>query len=137
MVEVERDATGPAAPGGRFRRLNEAEIEAYDLIPTDLAVRVRVVRLPMPGPYAGITFGRVVVLGRDVPADGGSSLLAHELVHVRQWSDLGVIGFSARYLSQFASGLVRLRSWKAAYHQIGAEREARASAEEWRRRKTL
>jgi hypothetical protein len=126
-----------SSPSGtrRVRRLTTAEIAAYDVVPRELAAKVRIIRLPLPGPYDGITVGRFVFLGRDVDDDGWSTLLAHELVHVRQWSELGVIGFLARYLSQFVVGLVRLRSWNAAYRHIEAELEARAGAAEWRRRR--
>ena len=31
-------------------------------------------------------------------------LVIHELVHVRQWNDLGVIGFLSRYLTDYLRG---------------------------------
>lgn len=121
------------APGGpRVRRLGSAELAAYDVLGPDLAARVRLVRVPrVPGPFVAITLGRVVLLGTDVAADGTSPLLAHELVHVRQWNELGVPGFLARYLVAFGRGLWRHRSWMAAYRDIGLEREARMGAEAW------
>lgn len=117
------------------RRLNDIELDSYDLLPADLARRVSVVRIPfIPGGYQGITLGRYVLLARDVAADGTSTLLAHELVHVRQWRDQGLLGFSYRYLRDFLSNLVRTRSWKRAYRDIPAELEASREATDWQRR---
>lgn len=105
------------------------------MLPADLARRVRVVRVPgLPGGYGGMTLGRVVLLARAVPADGTSPLLAHELVHVRQWAELGVVGFAARYLADFVAGLRRHRRWRPAYLDIGLESSARAEADAWRHR---
>ncbi|MCP3991074.1 MAG: hypothetical protein GY724_18505 [Actinomycetia bacterium] len=127
--------TDGTATNRRVRPLTRDEMAAYDLIPAELASRVRVIRAPIPGPYQGVALGRLVFIGRDIATDGSSTLLAHELVHVRQWSELGVIGFGVRYLSQFVTGLAKTRRWSAAYRQIDIEREARSSAEEWRLRR--
>ncbi len=119
------------------RRLSEVEVESYDVCPPELARRVRVIKIPLiPGGYAGMTLGRTVLLAKDVAADGDSSLLAHELVHVRQWSDQGVLGFSWRYVTSFAKNLKTERAWNAAYRQIDAEVEARVETTDWRRRKS-
>lgn len=101
-----------------------------------LAARVRLVRIPnLLGPYDGITLGVIVLLTKDVPADGWSRLIAHELVHVRQWSDQGVIRFAWTYLTQFVIGLARTRNWQQAYRQIEAEVEARGITDDWQRRR--
>lgn len=119
------------------RSLNAAELESYDMVSADIARRVRVVQIPfIPGGYAGMTLGRTILLAREVGADGDSALLAHELVHVRQWNELGIVGFSGRYLSSFARNLVRHRRWKAAYHDIDAELEAKQETTDWLRRRT-
>ncbi len=119
----------------RVRALTPHEIEAYDLISPDLLRTVRVVDIPfVPGGFAGITLGRWVCLADPQPTTGESSLLAHELVHVRQWSEQGVVRFSANYLWSFARGLREHRNWDAAYRAIPAEVEARAEAIEWLRR---
>lgn len=121
-----------AASGRRVRRLSSVEIDVYDVLAPELASRVRLVRIPKPpGPYVGITIGRFVFLTRTVPPGQTSSLLAHELVHVRQWQELGAIGFIYRYLADFGQGLRRHRSWHAAYRGIKAEQEARAEAHGW------
>jgi hypothetical protein len=121
-----------AVPG---RPLNETEVEAYDVVRPGLARRVRLVRVPgLPGGYAGMTLGRFVLLARPVPDDGTSPLLAHELVHVRQWAELGVAGFAARYLGGFGRAFRRHRRWRPAYLDIGLEVQARIEATAWRRR---
>lgn len=131
---------GPAEarPGARVRRLTNAEIAAYDHIDPRLALRVRLVDLPyIPGGYTGITLGRWVGLAEIQSDDGTSTLIAHELVHVRQWQEQGVLGFSTRYIGAFLRGLVRHRRWRTAYLEIPAETEARAEALSWKRRTGL
>jgi hypothetical protein len=97
---------------------------------------VRVVRIPpVIGRYSGITIGRFVCLASDADDDGSSQLMAHELVHVRQWNELGVVGFLVGYLGAFARGLWRERSWHAAYRQIPAEQEAYQLAKHWAERR--
>ena len=76
------------------RKLKEAEVDAYDVLPLELAKKVWVFQLPkLRGPFAGITLGRLVLVARPVGEKGTSKLLAHELVHVRQWSELGFAGY--------------------------------------------
>ncbi len=119
------------------RPLNEQEIEAYDVVSPDVAKRVRVFKIPfIPGGYSGMTLGTTILLATDVDDDGDSALMAHELVHVRQWSDLGVARFSGRYISSFARGLARHKRWNEAYRGIDAEVEARKETTDWIRRKT-
>lgn len=128
--------TDGTAATERVRRLNATEIESYDVLPSELATRARIIRVPfLVGSYQGAVLGRNVFLRGVVPADGESRLLAHELVHVRQWSELGVVGFSYRYVSQFLRGLVRTRSWPKAYSQIEVEVEARQIADDWHGRR--
>ncbi|MDH3683106.1 MAG: hypothetical protein OEV40_24525 [Acidimicrobiia bacterium] len=116
----------------RIRRLTSEEVDAYHLISADLSQRVWVVRIPdLPGPYAGLALGRFVFLAREVPPSGSSLLLAHELVHVRQWAELGIAGFLFRYLRDFSRGLKQHRNWQKAYRQIDAEEEARRLVDQW------
>jgi hypothetical protein len=120
----------------RIRRLTSTEIEAYDHIPSELARKVWLVDIGyLPGPYLGLTLGRFVLLADMGPATGTDLLLAHELVHVRQWTELGVAGFSYRYLRDFAVGLRRHRRWRIAYAQIEAEEEARRLTDAWAQRR--
>ena len=127
-----------ATSNRRVRKLTSQEIASYDVISDELASRVKVIRVPfLLGSYQGMALGRFVFLRRNVPADGESLLLAHELVHVRQWSELGVVGFSVRYVAQFVAGLARTRSWNKAYKQIEIEQEAERTAVEWQQRGNL
>lgn len=118
-----------------FRKLTDQEIESYDVLPVELAKKVRVVRLPpVGGPFHGITLGRYVFLGKSTCQQGSSSLLAHELVHVRQWHELGVAGYLLHYVPDFVSGLRKHKSWMPAYRDIKAEVEARDDARRWKQR---
>jgi hypothetical protein len=76
-----------------------------------------------------MTLGRHVLLVRG--HEDRPTLLAHELVHVRQYADQGHVRFLARYVRDWAMGLVRLRSHREAYLAIPAEVEARAEAKRW------
>lgn len=114
------------------RRLTETEIDCYDVLPPELARRVVVVQLPvLPGPYAGLTIGPLIVLERPIDPDHPEALLAHELVHVRQFADQGVLKFTVDYNTAFLRNLVRFRRWNRAYRAIPAEEEARAEAGRW------
>lgn len=118
------------------RPLNGVELDAYDHIPRALAVRVRIHRVrALPGGYAGMTLGYRILLSRDERRDGSSALLAHELVHVRQWAERGLVGFSAGYLASFGRGLRHHRRWRPAYHDIEDEIDAREETARWLRRR--
>ncbi len=114
------------------RRLNNEELAAYGHIPRALAQRVRVIEIPaLPGQYVGVTLGRHILLAEAVSDRGDSALLAHELVHVRQWKEQGPWRFAFAYSSSFVKALVRTRSWQQSYNQIPAEVEARQEATRW------
>jgi hypothetical protein len=55
-------------------------------------------------------------------------LLVHELVHVRQWGELGVIRFLWRYLTGYLGGRWKGLGHHAAYLAIPLEVEARVTA---------
>jgi Domain of unknown function (DUF4157) len=55
-------------------------------------------------------------------------LLIHELVHVRQWGELGVIRFLWRYLTGYLNGRWKGLGHHAAYLAIPLEVEARVAA---------
>lgn len=83
-------------------------------------------RFSAPGATA-ITFGRVVFIReRGV---GSARLRRHELVHVRQWADLGVAGFLRRYLGAYLRWRLRGYPHLGAYRRIPLEVEA-----EWQAR---
>ncbi len=118
-----------------MRRLEGAELAAYDLIDPELSRLVRVVKVPVLAPgSSGMTIGRFVFLTTDVDRSGGRTLLAHELVHVRQYAEVGMVCFLLRYLRDYAVALRRLRSHRRAYLAIPAEVEARDEAAAWARR---
>lgn len=89
------------------------------------ACRVVPVRWLLPG-AAAMTLGRSVLVRRDRLAD--VALLAHELVHVRQWREQGRVRFAARYTADYLRGRVAGLSHRAAYRSIPAEVEARGVA---------
>ena len=51
-------------------------------------------------------------------------LLHHESVHVRQWRELGVVGFLVRYLGAYFRGRLAGYSHRGAYRRIPLEVEA-------------
>ena len=117
------------------RRLTDAELAAYDHVPRPVAARARLyaTRLVAPG-YAGTTLGRHVLLRTDPGPGALSTLVAHELVHVHQYAEHGLVRFLAQYGRDYLRHLVRLRSHDAAYRAIRAEVEARARTEAWAQR---
>jgi hypothetical protein len=71
---------------------------------------------------AAITLGRLVSVRADRVGD--ERLLRHELVHVRQWRQLGALRFAARYLGAYLRGRLAGRSHLEAYRRIPLEVEA-------------
>jgi len=80
-----------------------------------------VTRLVLPG-AAATTIGRFVFIRPS--AVGSRRLRDHELVHVRQWRDLGVVRFLWRYLGAYVRWRVRRYPHWAAYRRIPLEIEA-------------
>lgn len=80
-----------------------------------------VTRLVAPG-AAATTLGRWVLIRPD--ALGSTRLIRHELVHVRQWRQLGVGGFLRRYLAAYVRWRLRRYPHWAAYRRIPLEIEA-------------
>ena len=85
---------------------------------------------PVPPGANGITIGPVVSLRK--AAAGDQHLLRHEAVHVRQWRELGFIGFLRRYLGAYLTWRLRGYGHWAAYRRIPLEVEA-----EWEARHPL
>jgi hypothetical protein len=77
---------------------------------------------PVPRGSDGITIGSVVCIRAG--AAGRPRLLRHEVVHVVQWSDFGVVGFLTRYLGAYLRWRVLGYSHKGAYRRIPFEVEA-------------
>lgn len=51
-------------------------------------------------------------------------IIAHELVHARQWKTKGVVGFLLHYLSDYLKGRARRMGHREAYRAIRLEAEA-------------
>ena len=77
---------------------------------------------PVPRGSAAITLGSLVIVRRAYAGD--AQLLRHERVHVRQWRELGYLGFLRRYLGAYAAGRLRGYGHLAAYRRIPLEIEA-------------
>lgn len=75
----------------------------------------------------GITLGRRVYLAAGVAMDRMEELIRHELAHVRQVNELGLIRFHARYLAEYVRHRRAGLSSAEAYSEISFEREARAA----------
>ena len=117
-----------------MRRLTAQEMARYDLVSSEVSRRARVQKVPLLAPGShGMTVGRLILVLRDDDRSGKRTLLAHELVHVEQYAELGVVRFLRRYLREYFNNLRRLRSHRQAYLAISFEAEARAAAERWRR----
>ena len=103
------------------------DAKAFEHVPEADRRRARVLVVPalMPG-AAGMTLGRWIVIRRGHEHD--RSLLAHELVHVRQWREVGTVRFLWRYLGAYARGRVRGLRHRDAYAAIPLEQEARATS---------
>ena len=82
---------------------------------------------PVAPGAAATTLGSLVLVRRGRADD--ALLLTHELVHVRQWRVLGVVGFLRRYLGAYLGWRLRGYPHWAAYRRIPIEIEA-----EWLRR---
>ncbi len=86
--------------------------------------RARLIVVPVLTPgIVAMTVGRFVFLRRRHEAEVG--LLAHELVHVQQWRELGAPRFLYRYVGAYFRGRASgLGHWDA-YRAIPFEAEAR------------
>lgn len=87
-----------------------------------------------PGTGA-MTLGNQILVRPDLLATGGpklEDLIVHELVHVRQWQNRGIVGFLGKYLRQY----LMARIWGARHHiaylSIDDEVEARRTARDIR-----
>lgn len=100
----------------------------FDHVPPADVERARPVGVPwLPLGVDGMTLGRFVLLRQGHAGD--RALLAHELVHVRQWRELGAPRFLWRYLSAYVGGRARRLGHRQAYLNIPLEVEARTLAD--------
>jgi hypothetical protein len=99
----------------------------FPLVPRVDVTRARIVDVPCLAPgVAAMTLGRLILLRHDHRSD--EALLAHELVHVRQWRELGAIRFLWRYLAAYTRGRAAGLAHRKAYEAIPLEVEARRLA---------
>ncbi len=114
------------------RQLEGPELGTYDHISQMLTSKVRLVKVPwLPNGADGLTLGKAVLVKKFVDPADARELIAHELVHVRQWAEYGPIGFLRRYVVEYLKGLKKHRNHYQAYLDIPFEREARAEAKAW------
>jgi hypothetical protein len=73
---------------------------------------------------AAITLGRRVYIASDVAEAELERIIRHELVHVRQVAELGVIRFYWRYLREYVANRRAGMSAGEAYRRISFEQEA-------------
>ena len=99
----------------------------FPLVPPADVARARIVDVPRLTPgVAAMTLGRLILLRRGHGDD--EALLAHELVHVRQWRELGAARFLVRYLGAYLRGRAAGLGHQQAYEAIPLEVEARQLA---------
>jgi hypothetical protein len=81
---------------------------------------------PVPPGSDAITIGSLISVRKE--AAGSAHLLRHEEEHVRQWRELGPVGFLHRYLGAYVGGRVKGFGHRAAYRMIPLEIEAEDAA---------
>ena len=113
--------------------LGKAAAARFDHVPPSTVekTKVRLARR-LPRQADAMTIGRTIYVRPG--HEQSQALLAHELVHVRQWQQYGSLGFLRRYLGAYARNLVALRNHLAAYRAIPFEAEAREEAAAWKAR---
>lgn len=80
----------------------------------------------MPPGSAAITLGRLIIVRRGAADD--ERLMRHELVHVRQWRELGVPRFLVQYLGAYFRGRWHGHGHHEAYRRIPLEVQAEREA---------
>lgn len=79
----------------------------------------------MPPGSAAITLGRLIIVRRGAADE---RLMRHELVHVRQWRELGVLRFLVQYLGAYLRGRWDGYGHREAYRRIPLEVQAEHEA---------
>lgn len=111
-----------------------AELHPVDPDAVELVPAPSWVRLLWAKGTAAMTLGSRVLVRPDLlerSAEELGRLVVHELVHARQWSDYGAVGFTRRYLARYLSGLARGRRHRVAYRSNPYEAEAREVADRY------
>ena len=81
---------------------------------------------PVPPGSDAITIWRVISVRREQA--GNAHLMRHEEEHLRQWRELGIVRFLARYLGAYFRGRLNGYGHRAAYRLIPLEVEAEQAA---------
>lgn len=81
-----------------------------------------IIGAPVPAQAEAITLGRNILVRRR--AADHDPLIAHELVHVRQFQELGAVRFFAKYIGSYLRGRLGGYGHMAAYRRIPLEVEA-------------
>jgi hypothetical protein len=76
----------------------------------------------VPPGASAMTLGRLILIRPHRVDD--ELLLRHEMVHVRQWREFGVVGFLRRYLTSYLVWRLRGYGHWQAYRRIPLEVEA-------------
>lgn len=120
-----------ARAGAGARPLSKSAVRRFDHLPVATVERARIATTRhLPKQADAMTIGRTIYVRPG--HERSESLIAHELVHVRQWQQHGHVGFLRRYLWDYLRNLVHLRNHMAAYRAIPFEAEARAEAAAWK-----
>lgn len=80
-----------------------------------------------------ITFGKRIFFARGILNDStltGITLIAHELVHVRQYQETGFLKFLYRYIRDYLQSRIKGKDHNSAYYNVGFEQEAFAYEKE-------
>lgn len=77
---------------------------------------------PVPPGSAAITIGSLISVRKR--SANSKRLLRHELVHVAQWKQQGLVGFLASYLGSYLRLRIDFFPHKAAYRRIPQETQA-------------
>lgn len=113
---------------------HELRSELYPVRPEDVNVwpAARFVRMLWRPGIRGVTLWRLVLADPEIMRGDLESLgrfVVHEMVHVRQFAEIGYARFMVRYLREYWRGRRHGKSHRDAYLAIGAEVEARTLTE--------
>jgi len=119
-----------AKNSSKTRRLTPEDLDRYGHVPRSLLQQVTLRETTfLPRGADGVTIGKNVYVRPGFLER--PTLLAHELVHVRQYAEMGLVRFLATYVREYAQNLLRLRSHRSAYLAISLEKQARIETREW------
>ena len=111
-------------------------IDGFDL-PLEgvtLVAMPRIIERILGSNVQAITIVRTIAFNRQlfeqVVAGAKPELLAHELIHVAQWADHGIVGFTWDYLGDYLRLRLLGATHDAAYRSIGFEYQAYTGAHE-------